>query len=132
MAKRINKIKKKLVKQGILKGKSYKQAMIDAGYQNTTARKSTLNTVVKVCQKEIMQELRAKDVTVDLLIKRMNRTRELAEAKGDYSTVTRIDELMGKYIKMFTEVIDSKQFISVSQQEQQNRLLRELYQADKN
>ncbi len=59
--------------------------------------------VVKCSQAEIIAELRAKDITVDLVIKRLNQDRDLAISKQDYATATKVDELLGKYLAMFTE-----------------------------
>lgn len=106
MPKGINAIKKHKVKQAILKGKSYKQAMIDAGYKETTATKSTHNKVVKVSQEEIMQELKEKDITVDFIIERLNKDRDLAINNKDYSVVVRVDELLGKIIGVFKDRIE--------------------------
>lgn len=106
MPKGINAIRKHKVKQAILKGKSYKQAMIDAGYKETTATKSTHNKVVKVSQEEIMQELKEKDITVDFIIERLNKDRDLAINNKDYSVVVRVDELLGKIIGVFKDRIE--------------------------
>jgi hypothetical protein len=53
MPKQVNSIKKLLVKDNILKGYSYKQSMINAGYSKNTAINSTQKQVVKDCIVEI-------------------------------------------------------------------------------
>jgi transposase len=119
MPKKINKLKKEKVKQALLQGKSIRQALRFAGYSEGTVHgnaNSNTNRLVKACMEEIMTELKAKDVTVDVVIQRLNEDRELARKKGDISTMTRVDELLGKYLAMFT---DRQEIAQVESQEAQ-------------
>ena len=111
---KINPIRKSKVKSKLKSGMNAKQAMIEAGYSVNTAIKSTANKVVKVSQAEIAAELKASDVTVEFVLKRLNEDRELALEKGDLSTATRVDELIGRYIAMFT---DKKEVKDVTQEQ---------------
>jgi hypothetical protein len=47
-------------------------------------------------------------VNVELIIHNLNEDRNLAAQKGDIATMTRVDELLGKYLAMFKEVSRSK------------------------
>ena len=115
MAKTIDPIRKRKYKRARLKGKTKKESLLKAGYTPTTAHSQNPSVnVIKCVEKEIEQELLAKDITVDFVIKQLKEDRELAKAKGDISTATRVDELMGKYIAMFTDksIVDSKLEVS--------------------
>ncbi|KKN70039.1 hypothetical protein LCGC14_0434860 [marine sediment metagenome] len=105
-AKGINPIKKHKVKQAILRGESYKQALKTAGYSEATAKHSSGMSVVKCSKAEIIQELRESDITVDFIIKRLNEDRRLAIESKDNSVVVRVDELLGKIIGVFKDRIE--------------------------
>ena len=100
---RVDLIRKEIVKRELKKGVSAKGALLKAKYSYSTANHSTSTPVIKVCQMEILEELRAKDITIDLVIKRLNQDRDGALSKGDYATATKVDELLGKYLAMFTD-----------------------------
>lgn len=82
-----------------------KQSLKDAGYSLSTANQGSRNSlgIVKQCEEEIVKELTEADITVKLIINRLNYDRELAISKQDYATATRVDELLGKYLAMFTD-----------------------------
>lgn len=105
MSSRINPIRKARVKRELLNPhNNISEALIKAGYSAKSARgKSGAMKVVKVCQAEITKELLAANVTVDLIITRLNEDRELARLKKDIATMTRADELLGKYLAMFVD-----------------------------
>ncbi len=107
MPKGINSIRKLKVKQSILKGNSYNQALRDGGYTEGSAHKSSVMPVVKVCQQEILAEFREK-VTVEYVLNNLYEDRILAKKKGDIATATRVDELLGKYLAMFTDKTENK------------------------
>lgn len=103
MSKQIDKIKYTKLKNSLLNGNTAKQAALDAGYAPSSANNATGLSSVKLCQEEVIAELKASEVTVELVIKRLNEDRELARNKGDIATMTRVDELLGKYLAMFTD-----------------------------
>ena len=45
------------MKAALIKGRDCKSAMLDAGYKESTAKRSTMNKSVKICRAEIVQEL---------------------------------------------------------------------------
>lgn len=127
----INPIRKARVKRELLNPhNNISEALIKAGYSEKSARgKSGAMKVVKVCQAEITQELLSADITVDLIITRLNQDRELAKAKGDISTMTRADELLGKYLAMFVDKTENttKLVIKPDEVSELNRLRGNLF-----
>lgn len=117
MSKGIDNIKRYKVKQSLLNGNTAKQALIEAGYSLNTATHSTSESVIKVSQAEIIQELKQSEVTVEVVLQRLNEDRNLAQAKGDIATMTRVDELLGRYLAMFTDKQQIKGEI-ITEQEQ--------------
>ena len=101
MPKGINKIRQLAVERSLRAGKSAKQSLLDGGYTNATARKSTINKVVKVCQAKIKEEF-MQTITPENVIKSLLHLKSLAVNKSDLSTAVRCDELIGKYLKMFS------------------------------
>lgn len=98
----INAIRKAKVKEAMLQGKPYTQALRDGGYTEGSAHKSSVMPVVKVCEREILEEFKSK-VTVDYVLSNLFEDRKLAKAKDDIATATRVDELLGKYLAMFKD-----------------------------
>jgi len=112
----VSPIKKAIVKRALKQGKSARQALRECNYSEGHIRRSTKNKIVRDSMNEIMEELKAKDVTVDLVIRRLNEDRELALSKKDYATATRVDELLGKYLAMFTDRQQTE--VNITEQEQ--------------
>jgi len=117
MPVKINQIRKAKVKQALLNGVDAKNAVLQNGYAMATAHNATQLAVVKQCKEEILRELRASDITPEFVIKRLNQDRDLAIEKQDYATATKVDELLGKYIALFTEKREIKTEI-INQEEQ--------------
>jgi len=99
--KNIDPIKKAKYKSARKQGNSIVQSLKDAGYSNSVAHKSSDNTVVKVCDQEIVNELRAKDITVDWVVQQLSN--ELLAPDCRASDRIRVKELLGKYINMFKD-----------------------------
>ena len=99
----INPIRKEKVKQDLMNGIDAKTAMFRAGHAPNTAHNATSKGVVKDCQSEILHELKAKDVTVDMVISRLNEDRELARANGDVSTMKSVDDSLARFLAMYTD-----------------------------
>ena len=104
MSKQINPLSYQLVKEARKRGLSKSQALIAGKYSEATANHhSHRMSVIKCVDREIEEEYRARDITVDLVIRNLTTVRQLALTKQDYATVVKIDELLGKYIAMFTD-----------------------------
>jgi hypothetical protein len=98
MPKQIDVIKKEKVKQALKAGKSAKQALLDAGYKATTASHSTAESVVKVSQEEILQEIRAKDVGVDYFLNKSEIIFKKALQKEDLTNASRAIENQARFV----------------------------------
>lgn len=105
MPKTINPIKKAIVKRELKKGNSARKALFAANYSPGTIRKSTFNKVVKTSMEELGLELKASDLTPDIIIDGLNDIRKLCikGKKKDLSSAVRIHELYGKYLKMWSD-----------------------------
>jgi len=111
LSKQIDPIKKAKYKISRKRGKSITQSLKDAGYAIGSAegRNSDLS-VVKVGDKEILNELMAKDVTVEWVINKLGT--ELAAIDAKASDRVRILELLGKWLQMFKDN-EAKQTIAI-------------------
>lgn len=96
----INPIRKAKVKQAILQGKPFNQALREAGYTEGSAHKSSVMPVVKVCRDEIRQAMDKVAVSDEYVLEGLKREAETAKNSSD-----RIAALswLGKYRAMFTE-----------------------------
>ena len=105
----INPIKKAIVKRELKKGVDAKNAMLKDNYSINTAVKSTANKVVKVSQAEILNELKAADLTDNFIVNGLNDIKKLCITgkKKDLSSAVRIYELWGKYLKMWSDNINT-------------------------
>ena len=117
MSKGFNKVKKNIVKQSIMEGKTYKQALLDAGYTPATAYQSSSNGIVKYCLEEIARDFDKAKITPEYVLAGLNKEAQEAQTASDRIKAL---ELLGKYLAMFTEkqIIDAK----VLSQEEQTRL----------
>ena len=113
----INPIKKDLVKRSIMQGKSFKQSLLDAGYAPNTAghKVNPNNKLLKDVTKEIQDSFKASDITPDIVLGRLNKDYQLALDKGDLPTATRINELLGKYLALFTDKQQIDQHITTQE-----------------
>ena len=106
MARTINPIRKEKVKQEYKRngGNAYK-ALKAGGLAESTAKHSVMkkNTLLNIVKAEILQELKESDITAEMVINRLNEDKQLAIAKKDIATAVRVDELLGRYIAMFTD-----------------------------
>jgi hypothetical protein len=117
MANTISKLRKTKLKAELLKGTDAKNALINSGYKKTTARNSTSNKCVQVCQDEIIDDIKSK-ITVESVLKQLNDARELSIKDKQYSSAIRATELLGKFLAMFTDksvnetTVESKELLS--------------------
>ena len=100
MPRTINPIRKAKLKQGILKGKSYRQALEDAGYSKITAHNSGNTKAVKVCKKEIAEEFRLSKITPEYVLSRLDN---IANTARNASDKNRSLELLGRYLALFKD-----------------------------
>lgn len=101
MAKQIDPIKKERYKQARLNGKDKKNSMLEAGYALNTAIQAPGMSVVKQSEKELMEEVKASDISVEWVLNRLNTELSATDAKA--SDRIRIMELFGKYLNMFRD-----------------------------
>jgi len=101
LAKQVDKLKKERYKQARLQGESVKGSLLEAGYSKSTAHQSSTNTIVKQCEPELMNEVKASDISVDWVINKLNSELQSIHAKS--SDRIRILELLGKYLAMFKD-----------------------------
>ena len=100
MSKQIDKLKKAKFKASRLQNKSIAQSLRDSGYSEATAHKSSVNTVVKVCEQELLEEFKATSITVEYVLGGLKKEAEQAKNAADR---IRAFELLGKYQAMFTD-----------------------------
>ena len=108
----INPIKKDLVKRSIMQGKSFRQSALDAGYAPSSANNATNLASVKQCIAEIDKSFKLANITPELVLSRLDHDYQTALDKGDLATATRINELLGKYLALFTDKQQINQHIT--------------------
>ena len=97
-----NLARKAKLKKELMKGLSYKRAMLNAGFAPSTAHNPHQAKVVQQCKAEIEQDIK-KRITVDSVLKGLEHIQKLATEAEDFSTATRCEELKGKWLAMFTD-----------------------------
>ena len=125
MSRTINPIQKALLKKNLLEHpeRSIEKNMIAAGYKATTASKSGGNKCVKVSQAEILEDIK-KQITVESVLKSLEKIKSLAIAAEDFSTATRCDELCGRWLAMWRDRLELVPIESVDAQFSVGRLAR--------
>ncbi len=88
--------------------KNARRAAIAVGYSEKSATKTGFEILHKPHVKAAMAKALADQqkrtlITADLILKRIDRVAEKAEAAGDYSAATRANQLLGQHYKLFTE-----------------------------
>lgn len=103
MPKQVDKLKKLKYKQSRLQGNSIAKSMLNAGSARTTAYHDAKDSVlVKTCERELMNEVKASDISVEWVINRL--TSELVAPDAKASDRIRVAELLGKYLNMFKDI----------------------------
>ena len=100
---RINPIRKRIVKRELLKGESARTALKKANYSPSSIRQSTHCVVVKQCMKEIEEEFKLSDITVEKIVRDFELAKKIALESGDMSNWNRANECLGRYLAMFTD-----------------------------
>jgi len=102
MGYKVDPIRTALVKKARLEGKTKAQALRDAGYKesaiigNVTRKKTIINA-----DREILAEMKAKDINVDWVVNQLTKELGLPDCKA--SDRIRVKELLGKYLGMFKD-----------------------------
>lgn len=85
-----------------MEGNSKGKSLVMAGGKETTAYHDIhRNVLVKTCEVDLERQFKESDITVQFVLNNLIEDRQLAMTKKDYSTVVKVDELLGKYITMF-------------------------------
>lgn len=124
MSKTINIIRKNKVKKALLEGKSGAKALLAGGFSEATARHHAHeNVVLKSVIEEIEEEFKAEKITVEYVLKELERGKELALQKGDIASFIRANELLGKYLAMFTDKTQNQTSLSIEEVKRQEEAL---------
>ena len=113
----VSPIKKAIVKRALKQGKSARQALKEANYSPGIISRSTANVAVKDSIEEITNELKASDLTPDMIVNGLNDIRTLCITgnKKDLSSAVRIHELWGKYLKMWADNLNQNIIVNTPQ-----------------
>ena len=119
----INPIRKALVKQSLLQGKSIRQSLKDAGYSERTAHGHADKDfpVVSACNAEIQADIKKK-ITVEYVLGQIERIKRLAVSKEDFSTALASVVALGKWLAMFTEKTEPSTVENITMQFSIDRL----------
>ena len=84
-------------------------AYVRAGYSEKSARSAGGRLLRDSRMKAFIEELGVEaaeraDLTIDSVLKNLREDRKAARAAGQYGPAVRADELLGKYLAMFTDV----------------------------
>ena len=84
-------------------------AYVRAGYSKKSARSAGGRLLRDPRMKAYIEELGVEaaeraDLTIDSVLKNLREDRKAARAAGQYGPAVRADELLGKYLAMFTDV----------------------------
>lgn len=87
------------------------QAAVRAGYSAKTSGQISFkllkNAQIQLAIKQALdRRVKRLELDADWVIRRLRRVYRLATAGGDYSAANRSLELIGKYLKLFTEQVD--------------------------
>jgi len=125
MPKITNPVIKSKIRQGILAGKNDSDVLRAAGFSESMIKHKDRKQIkaLEVEKSRIAQEIKEADVTVLLVLNNLFEDRELARKKNDIATMKEVDNLLGKYLAMFTDKLQSDMTIK-DQQERQARINR--------
>lgn len=78
---RVNPVRKAIVKEALKRGKTSKQALLEAGYAPSTAAQGHKTTVLPVARRELLEELKAKQLDADYFINKVEK--QVIESTND-------------------------------------------------
>lgn len=102
MTKQVDPLKKERYKQARLKGECKAKSLINAGGAVSTAYHDIKdNVLVNTCERELMTEVKAANVTVEWVIEGL--ASELTAKDSKSSDRIRVRELIGKWLNIFKD-----------------------------
>ena len=102
--KHIDNLRKIKYKQSRLNNNCIAKSIIAAGGAKTTAYHDAKNSaLVKTCEAEIAQEFKAKELTVEKVLKDIELGKKLSLNKNDMTAYGFFVKLEGQYLAMFTD-----------------------------
>ncbi len=102
--RKVNPIRKAKYKKSRLRGKSVKQSLLDAGYAKSSAQSCNSNmAVVKLCDDEIARSFKLIELTPEKVLSEIEALQARAIKEGDNATVTKLLDMKGRYLAMFTD-----------------------------
>ena len=113
----IDPVRKDLVKEARLKGKSAADSLRHAGYsENTATHEVGRQLTLKYVDQEIKEELKAKDINTDWLLKEYLRLKKLTEGTKDYNTAKATIDSIAKFIAQIPDKLDLTQVDKADQE----------------
>jgi hypothetical protein len=94
-------IQKRILKEALKQGKSYQQAMLEAGYAKSTSCRGIDVEGVQEVVGQINKEFNRNSITVDYVLKAITDLMENPNTKA--SDKVACLALLGKYLKLFTD-----------------------------
>ena len=87
------------------------QAAIRSGYSKKTAASQGERLlrdvdIARLVQENMDARSQKTGITAELVLSRVNRIAENAESTGDYFAALRANELLGKHLKLFRDVVE--------------------------
>src|SRR3990167_6242565 len=102
----VNPVRVALLKKNLLAGQSQTKAMLNAGFaKSTSLARLADNKSLKIAKAEIEKDIK-KQITVESVLKSIQKIKSLAIADKDYSTATRCDELCGRWLAMWRDRLE--------------------------
>ena len=121
---KVSALKKAFLKKELLNPENTpKSAVLKAGFSKWTAHNATSHKIVKSCQAEILADIK-KQITVESVLKSLEKIKALAIVDKDYSTATRCDELCGRWLAMWRDRLEIVPVEAVDGQFSVSRLAR--------
>lgn len=119
----INPIRKNLVKQSILQGKSFKQSLLDAGYAVKTAEHNVSPNykLIKTVVDDITKGFDKSMITAELVLSGLLKEYQTANKSSDR---TKALELLGKYLALFTDKQQVNMDANIKRTEEEEDILR--------
>lgn len=100
------------IKQGLLEGQSYKDAMLNAGLSKHTASVGVRVKAIQTAVKSIQDDFKLSDITVEYVIAKLQHIVETARHDSDKTAAL---ALLGKYLSLWTDRIKSEVDVSTNE-----------------
>ena len=125
MSKQIDPLKKIKYKIARKQNKSIRQSLKDAGYSKATAQgHNNLQdlAVVKCVEQELINELKAKDVTVDTVIKRSDLVFNGAMAIKNYAAANQANKDMAGFVGIDRQITNVTNVYQITNSDDKSNL----------